>query len=544
MKFPDKATVETARSGDRTVRAGGRYLYSRYDPRRETDRFVAARIRSFRDSTGQEPSCVVVISEGLGYLEEACGRHLTDCDIISVHLTSSFSPAAADASKRTLSVQMDAGASPDETEMTLDEQRFETLIAETDISRILVIEWQPSTSTFATEYGIARGAIERVLRRRAADSATVRRWGRLWIRNILRNCERSPMVSRLPFFGARPSLVVCPGPSAGRTLKALSEAGDGPVVIAVSSALELLYSYGILPDVVVHSDAGYYATLHFREAWKSLLHRKQPSALIMPLTAAPPPVPTGEHPPTATIVSGNSPIEQTVLKAIGLDSATVPEAGTVTATALRIAGMIGTGPRFVTGLDLCLDDVRHHASPHAFDTFLSVTSDRCNSELTSRLNRTIDTRRSTDCRTRRAANLDVYAEWFRSRGNEFSFVGRIDPTEVDTGMVSATVSGLLTAVHKTSSGSSSREVADGRTSSDLRGHTDVPGDSNFQGEALISKPGTVVTSLADASLAGEPGANPLRRELARWLAVEDDIRSIHDTLRSIRDHTGADAELS
>ncbi len=535
MKSPVTITVETARNGQQTARTDTRYLYSQYDPGRETERFVRARITSFLNTAGRHPSCVILVSEGLGHLEEACSRYLPDCRIISIHLTEDLSSLSEDAAAGVLTVIPERHRSVGTgtgKRRPFSERTFESLTSEVDISELLVIEWEPSVQALEHEYEVVRDTFERVLRRRAADSATVKRWGRLWIRNILRNCTRSRLESQLPLFGNRPTLVVCPGPTSSMTLEPLADVPQRPVIIALASALELLNHYGIPPDLIVHSDAGYYATLQFRAAWGSRMRRSETSSLIMPLTAAPPPLTGRAVRPTVSVISGNSTVEQHILNAIGIDAPVIPEAGTVTATALRVASSISEGPRFVAGLDLCLDDIRHHASPHAFDTFLKAGSNRFHPELSSRVNRILDTHRSDNSRTRRAANLDVYAEWFRSRTEEFSSVYRIRPTEVDTGMTSATVSALLTAANRSQP-------------SAYRTRKPVKGNKPYQ----AAKPATVdrkaILDSLIRTVSGEGSeAHRLRSELARWLRVAPEPNPTRNALLSLYHMRDSAGELS
>ena len=532
MKSSSRPTIETARSGDATVRVNSRYLYSRYDPRRETDRFVEAKVRAFYESVAHYPACVIVISEGLGYIEDACSRMLPECDLVSIHLTTNLSSTSARKATHTLALEGDAGIAARSSARSFSESRIEALISQLDISQILVVEWEPSVVTFTREYDIVRHAIERVLRRRAADTATVRRWGRLWIRNTLRNCARGPLAAQLPSFNRWPSLVICPGPSALATVESLADAPRRPVIIAVSSALELLNSFGIPPDLIVHTDAGFYSTLHFRNAWNTLCNLQPSFRLVMPLTAAPPPIPVNANTCTTTVVSGNSQVEQAALRAAGLNARIVPEAGTVTTTALRIASLISKGPRFVSGLDLCFDDIRHHSSPHAFDAFLSVGSDRFNPEVTTRLTRAMDTHPESGSRIRRADNLELYAEWFRGRNEEFAAVRRVNPSEVDTGMQPATVSQLLETVNS----AESDDLAIGTSWS----REPSPGAAK---RPAVSRE-EIVTELLTAAGVHQSGEKntSFRKELARWLNVDDDSTAIRGALSSLYDLPGNDPE--
>ncbi|HEQ72192.1 MAG TPA: hypothetical protein ENN69_06865, partial [Spirochaetia bacterium] len=78
----------TTANGQLSARFGDHTLYSRYDPEKEADRFVAQSIGADRGSIQHPlaPAVVVILGAGLGYIEKAVTKRLPDVRIISLYL--------------------------------------------------------------------------------------------------------------------------------------------------------------------------------------------------------------------------------------------------------------------------------------------------------------------------------------------------------------------------------------------------------------------------------------------------------------------------
>ncbi len=496
-----------SRDGALVARVDGRSIYSRYNPTHEAERFLRAKL------TGRRPDSdapLLIVSDGLGHLERGARACFPARRILSIHLHGGLSRCgAADA---------DAVCIP---ENGCDPAQFITEhVRPEEIDALDVVEWPPATRAFAQSYRVVAERIAGSLRRLVADAATVSRWGRLWIRNILRNADRLLFRSTLPSFDDRTVLVVCPGPSVAALIPYLRTLPHLPVVVAVASAEIALRAWNIHADLVVHSDAGFYSTYHFFGGFEA--------ELCMPLTAAPPPhAKTPGSPRRFRIFSGNSHAEAVAFREIGTVPV-IPEAGSVSTTAVRLACVVSGGPCYVAGLDLAGDDLLVHTRPHAFDGYLASRSSRMKPEHHLRFERTADMTRGPG-RERHAGNMEAYAGWFRANRARFERVGRLAPTSIDTGMRAATVDELIGAV--------SREKARAATHDyDPDSATPSAGDSGAGGTpaAGVRLGSAQIVERWRRELMVGGRVTELARELARWIGCEANPSSVDEQLQAIR----------
>lgn len=498
--------------GSTVARVDGRSIYSRYDPGHEAERFIRTKL-SGRLPDSDAP--LLIVSDGLGHLERSARTLFPARRILSIHLHAELSRVGA-ADADAVCVVGDK----------CDPGRFvaEHVEAE-EVDSLDVVEWPPALRAFPESYRNVSERITGALRRLIADAATVSRWGRLWIRNILRNADRLRFRSSLPSFAGRTVLVVCPGPTLAALIPHLHALPRLPVVVAVASAAITLRAWGIPPDLVVHSDAGFYSTYHFTGDFAT--------ELCMPLTAAPPPrAKSVETRHCFRVFSGNSHVEAVALAGIAAVPV-IPEAGSVSATAVRISCAVSEGPCYVSGLDLAADDLLVHARPHAFDGYLASRASRFSPEHHLRFERTADMTRGPG-RERHAGNMSTYASWFRDNRASFERVSRLAPTSVDTGLRAATVDELAGAV-SLDNASGSEAAGDGEDKRKTKRNLKRGGS----GAELRLESSRIVERWRSGLVAGG-NVTELARELARWLGCDVVPGIIDKELRSIR-RTDADA---
>jgi hypothetical protein len=95
------------------------------------------------------------------------------------------------------------------------------------------------------------------------------------------------------------------------------------------------------------------------------------------------------------------------LNAVGLPSVTIPQRGTVTASALDLAMILTSGDIFLAGMDLSVDDIKSHARPNAFDYLFYGCALRTRPVYSQIF------KRSRDIIS--GGSLEIYAAWFKSR---------------------------------------------------------------------------------------------------------------------------------
>lgn len=340
---------QASRSGLPCCQAGPISLHSSYDPEREAGRYLD-------DVTGgRSPSCFVLSGPCIDYLTPAIRKRFGEAPVISIQHDARF----ADCPKPFPGVaEADAVWFPGAA--ATREAFLDAWLPEEALGGVVFLEWPAAARAYPAEAELTREAVKSVLDRLASSNATLKAYGRLWIRNACRNLLLFETLLDAPDGtpGDRPIVVAAAGPSLGEALEALRPHRERFILFAVSSALAACLAAGLVPDLVVASDGGYWSGLHLYPLAAG------GSPLAMHLTAAPPPG-SGTVPPTLVLVQGNFP-EPELAPIVGGGLA-LPGHGTVSGTALHLAARLSEGPLVVAGMDLASRDIVSHARPHGFD---------------------------------------------------------------------------------------------------------------------------------------------------------------------------------
>jgi hypothetical protein len=150
-------------------------------------------------------------------------------------------------------------------EEVLDE--LAALINLEDLKGLRVLEHPASVRIFAEYYSAVKREISSLLDRKAGNMATIRAFGRQYVRNSIRNLsllEKMKPVSHLSGLApGAPALVMTPGPTLDRYVKLIARNQSRHYIIAVDSALPVCRACGIDPDFVVSVDPQAYISEHF-----------------------------------------------------------------------------------------------------------------------------------------------------------------------------------------------------------------------------------------------------------------------------------------
>ncbi|MDR1177837.1 MAG: DUF115 domain-containing protein [Spirochaetaceae bacterium] len=254
--FESRCSVEASASGSPTLRIDGLYVHSKHDPEREALRLAAS------IPEGEGP--LVLLGFGLGYLAEAASRREPGRD------------------KRPLVV---VEKHPSLIRRALEERDLGNFLASGDLIFVTggaaegitgpleLFEFPPAfiktRSLVALDedwYGQAESAASALLRRGEINRATLKKFGRRWVRNLGKNREAIrdlPGIAALAGAGRDfPALLVAAGPSLDRIAPLLPALKERCVLIAVDTALRFLLSYNIEPDFTVTVDPQYWNDRH------------------------------------------------------------------------------------------------------------------------------------------------------------------------------------------------------------------------------------------------------------------------------------------
>ena len=387
----------TARSGARSVKVDGVAMHSPYDPAREAERFV-------RESFGADlPSTVIVLGECAGHVAEAAARLRPGALV----LAAVYSEEIARAVPLRGIPWWHPGVPVPFSEFLraqLDELRIEGL---------RVLEWPPAARAFPGVSRTVREGLRQVVQELNGSLVTTVAAGRIWLRNSMANfLYAGPVVDGRLCAPARPVVIAAPGPSLEEAARALAADRKLYELWALPSSCPFLAAAGMLPDLVVMTDPGFYSMHHLHFA-------APPCPLAMPLSAARgswslPVGPAGGGPPVFLL---EQPVffEQALLAAAGVAAPVIPPHGTVAATAIDLALASTSGPVVVAGLDMASRDLLAHARPNAFDSLLQCESSRLQPHASLAFHRAAALGSAGDARgpgLRVTAALRTYAGWF------------------------------------------------------------------------------------------------------------------------------------
>ena len=318
--------IALAKNGAKTANVGAFRLHSAFNPQREAERFLEPLLGTMRHGC-----TVVLIGAGLGYLDSILSEQRPDINIVACHLVSELhdnhvNPKASvhrwhPRSRQSLS------------------DFFSLFIKEMDVPGLRTVEWPASVHAAPAAAGQVSEALAAVIRFHTGNISTTAAFGRLWLRNCIRNYLAIEKITKPPQ-GNGLTLIAASGPSLENHLEALKLHRSKFTLWALPSSLLALKHTGIRPDMLFTSDPGFWARFHGRYFPSDI-------PVAMPLTASPLPPQTGP-----VVLLNQKSLGEEALS--GNAAIPVPQAGTVAITAIETWRYIGTGPLVLAGPGLGL----------------------------------------------------------------------------------------------------------------------------------------------------------------------------------------------
>jgi len=386
----DRISIKKSRTGEPTAVAGSLRIHSGYNPDREARGFLDRHFLEIK-----RIATIVIIGAGLGYLDRLLKSSMPDSKIISIHLDSTLYHSRVPPTKNSVYRW--------HPELGVDIETFllETL-HEFDVKDLKVISWHPSIRARLKLAKEVSKALRLVMRRYAGNVDTTAIFGRLWIKNMLRNfinLEEFIIPPRL----RQPIVLAASGPSLEYALKEFHTHRHCFRLWSLPSALPALMNEGFEPDLIIASDPGYWALQHQRFYTESI-------PVAMPLSSSTPPPNT-----RVLLLNQGTAIESELTKNGNWPGISIPSMGTVAATAVEVWRKLSGGPLILTGLDLCWFDLRSHSRPHAFDGWFTSRSYRLrpSSDIYWKRAEALSPLRLG--RFRSGSSLETYADWFNSK---------------------------------------------------------------------------------------------------------------------------------
>lgn len=336
--------VVPAKSGAPTAVLNGVYLHSRHDPIREAERLVQHQLPS-------DGGTCVFLGFGLGYHVEAYLRHNpTGTAIVAEPDVPAFW-AAVQARDLTAAfphgrTSLLLGTTPEAVMQALEQ---------VGARRVEVFQLRSVYQHHADYFDRAGVVIRSYLSRREVNVNTLKRFGRLWVRNLARNLPVLARARRVEDLATRfsgfPALLVAAGPSLDRIVPHLRELRRRLLIIAVDTSLRACVGAGVDPDFLVVVDPQYWNTRHLD--W----HR--PGSCILVSESSTHPRVFRQVPGPVFFCSSLFPLGRYLEAPLG-SFGRLGAGGSVSTTAWDFARVLGADPVYCAGLDLGFPDKQTH----------------------------------------------------------------------------------------------------------------------------------------------------------------------------------------
>jgi hypothetical protein len=240
-----------------------------------------------------------------------------------------------------------------------------------ELATVQIVKLRPLYEKDRAYYERTDELIRTFLRQRDVNKNTLARFGRLWVKNLVKNAPllcRAPGINRAEgLFRGTPALVCAGGPSLDEVLPLLPRLRERMLIVAVDTTLAVLVAHGVDPDITVISDPQYWNTRHVD--WV-----KRTGTMIVSESST--------HPRIFRLLDDHVFFAGSVFP-LGrfLESFTGPKGklgagGSVATTAWDCARYLGAAPVFMAGLDLGFPGLKTHFKGGYFEEAFFTVNNR------------------------------------------------------------------------------------------------------------------------------------------------------------------------
>ena len=357
---PEDIPAVAAANGSVTAVRRGVFVHSRFDPEKEARRLV-------ENSLGPGDETAVFYGFGLGYHIEAFFAARPDGRAIVLEPEPAYFHAVlglrdySDIFRRR-GFRLLLGAPP---------EMAARLIAEFEDDSFRILRLRSVHCHNSEYYSCADEALSRLASRREINLNTLKRFGKLWVRNLSRNIRlirNNPGIRLLTdAFAGLPALVAAAGPSLDSVLPHLAEIRKRCLIIAVDTSYSACLRHGVEPDFVVVVDPQYWNSRHLDRT------RQEKTILVSE---------SSTHPRVFRLLPGQMflagsifPLGRYLEEASDLKGK-LGAGGSVATSAWDFARLLGARPIIMAGLDLGFPGRNTHYRGSFFEERAFFTSCR------------------------------------------------------------------------------------------------------------------------------------------------------------------------
>jgi hypothetical protein len=376
---------EESKSGELTCSFQGKYLHSKYNPLTEGERFAETIQADF------SPLCVFIIEPALSYCAKFIKKRFPNAEICAIRFCHDFCKYD-NLWNRVFYL--------DGNNIPLSEQFFNVL-GEEKLCSSLSFDWNPTKQAFSAQNLVAWKEIKSAILKARDVIGTRAYFSKRWLKNsvIFASKVKNTFIPQKGDFNV---LIAASGPSLESSLPFIKQYQENFFLIALSSAFMPLCKNGIVPDMVISTDGGYWAKKHldFPGKAKTIFAIAAEGAVQKSIL-------TEQKILSLCYEDG---LENALLDSIGCSYIRAERNGTVAGTALCFAHSLSTGRIYLCGFDQAPSPSFQHTQPNALET------DNAKKDFRLRPGET----RISFSRFNSTASLKIYREWFITNSEYFS----------------------------------------------------------------------------------------------------------------------------
>lgn len=346
--------IKPSKTGDVTATENGLTLHSSYNPVREAATAISQKEIENKSTT-------VFFGFGLGYHLIEWAKKYKDSDkklvIIEPDVAHFFAALSILDWSEVFKIEklIMAVACPSESILGLIEDQSKINLGNTGVSDSFFFNTPAFTAHSQQYFDTIKTIIDRNIQKNKINEATLKKFGKLWCRNSIKNAEQLGKCSFIDGFKNRinlPFLVIGAGPSLQDVIPYMAELKKRMVIVCVETALHTLLENNIEPDFILLLDPQYWA-------FKHIAGLKSPSSILITEVSVYPSVFRFEC-RQIMLCGSQFPVGQYFEKKLGIAPGNLGTGGSVASSAWNFAKFCGASEIYFAGLDLSFPGKQTH----------------------------------------------------------------------------------------------------------------------------------------------------------------------------------------
>jgi len=418
QQFLDFWQISSAKNGELTATEQGLRIHSSYNPGREASGAV-------QTDAVKSKSNIIFLGFGLGYNVIEAAKNFPQKKIILIEPEPMHFFGAMLLIDWTTVFKVEnlvlAIGCPVENVLQLIEDNHKINIGKTGISDSFIFDIPALTNHSSDYFNNIKEIFQRNIEKNKINEATLKKFGKLWIRNSLINIDELQNRSGIYLFENKaqissdvnlPFLILGAGPSLEKILPFIDDLKKRCVIVCVETALHTLLRHNIQPDFIILMDPQFWA-------YKHISGLEAPESILITELSAYPSVFRFKC-KNILLSSSQFPVGQYFEKQLNYFPGDLGTGGSVASSAWNFARYCGAKKIYLAGLDLGFPGKESHIKGSSAEQTFHKCADRLSTAEKSGINSLfsanaqvstnyLDKPIITDSR------MKMFAWWFESR---------------------------------------------------------------------------------------------------------------------------------